>query len=184
MRHIGILIFVHMDIVEFIAVIIQHRRMIQEKLQRPQKKVVKIERVSRLETLLVLNENIVNLLRTEALIGGREPFIRIHHVVFRVRNLSPDFPGWKNLIIDIQNAQNILDHAKLVVVIINGKRALIAELFDIAPEHAHAHGMKRAQPHIPRLFAHQLFNALAHFTGSLVGERQGKNLICRHALFQ
>ena len=110
-----------------------------------------------------------------------KPFVWREHFVFRPGDFRPHLLGLGPAFIQPQGFQPILDHAQLVVVVVNGKGAFIAQLFNIAPQDAYAHGVERAQPHIVRVFAHQLFHAFTHFPGGFIGKRQRQNMPGLHA---
>ena len=65
LRIVRILIFVHHDILEALAVHIQHGRMVNKQFQRFDEKVVKIQGIERFQARFVLDEDRVNLLTAE-----------------------------------------------------------------------------------------------------------------------
>ena len=184
LRVVRILIFVHVDIVEPVAVRLQHRRMLHEQFERFNEQIVEIQRVRAAQTVLVLEIVIVNHLAAVIAVGLLEPLVRTEQAVFRIGNLRPHFLERQDFIVDIELFAKFLQHGHLVVVVVDGETAGIPQAFDIAPQNARAAGMKRGNPHIPGLIARQPVDALAHFLGRLVCECDGQNLRGGHAQFQ
>ena len=183
LRIVRILIFVHHDILEALAVHIQHRRMVGEQFQRLDEKVVKIQGIERFQARFVLDEDRVNLLAAEIAVGMVEPLVRTHQLVLRVGNFCLQFANRQQLIVNILAFQNFLQHRALIVVIINDKRTgIAAEFLNIAAEDFGAGGVECGNPRVVRLIAHQRGNSLLHFLRRLVGERQCQNMVRCHTV--
>ena len=179
---VGVLVFVHMDIVEALPVIIQNRRVIHKQLQGPKQQIVKIQGVGRPEPFLVIGKNFMNLLALIILGAFLEPFVRGQHPVLGVGNPGADLLHWHAVFVHAQGFQPVLDDPVLIVLVINGKRTLITQFFDVPPQNAHANRMEGADPHVRGVGPHQLFHPRLHFPGRFVGKGQGQNMPGLHPM--
>ena len=184
LRVVRILILVYMDIMEAIAIRLQHRRMVRQQLERFHQQVVEIERVRAAQLLLVFGVIIVNQLAAVVAVRLLEPLVRPEQVIFRIGNLCADLFNRQILIVDVQLLAQVLQNGRLVVVVVDGEAAGIAQPLDIAPEDARAAGVERGNPHISGAVVRQPVDALAHFPGGLVGEGNRQDLRGGHAQFQ
>ena len=180
--HIGILVFIHVDIPEFPLVIFQHRGMIDKKLKGTNKQVVKIQRVGSAKLFLIPNKNVMDPLASVIPLGSPEPFIGCHHLVLGVRYGIFDILHGKCLFVDIQRFYGFLDHSFSIVVIIDRKTALISKLFNVTPKDADADGMKGPHPHIVGALSYKAGYPLLHLPGSLVGKGQRHDVVRSHAM--
>ena len=113
-----------------------------------------------------------------------QPLVGRKQAVFRIADIGADRLGRQKLFIDIQLLEHRLDHPLLIVVIIDGKAALIAQLFDIAAQYPAANAVERADPRLARVRAGQAFDAFAHFARGFIGKSQGQDMPGLHAVFQ
>ena len=179
---VGVLILVHHDIAEALAIALQHRRMIRQQLEGLDKQIVKVQGVVGLQAGFILQEDIVDHLAAIVLFGLPEPFIRAHELVLRIGDLGREFADGQELLVDIQPLEDFLQHGLLVIIVINHEGAGVTKLLDIAAEHTGTGGVEGGDPGIFRFIAHHFADALLHFLGSLVGEGQRENIPCGDAV--
>ena len=182
LRIIGILILIYMDITDFSLICFQHRRMQGQKLQRFNNQVVKIQRVGAFQLFFI---GVIDFIHHLAAVIARtlcKPVLRAKQFVLRIGYLALDFARRQELFIDVLPLEDFLDGAHLIIVIIDGKRARISQLFNVPPQNPGASGMKRGNPHIRRMCAGQALNSLAHFCGRFVCKRDGHDRPRRHAM--
>ena len=73
--------------------------------------------------------------------------------------------------------QDRLNEALGVVGVVDREVLGVAQALPVDAEHAHAHGVERADPHAARAqTAHEPVEALAHLAGGLVGEGDGEDV--------
>ena len=171
-----------MHIAEPLAVAFQNGRMIGEQFQRAHQQVVKIEGVAVAQAALVGVVEVVNLLAAEVLCGSLEPFVGTEQAVLGVADLGLDLAQRQGLVVDAELLEQLLEHAGLIVLVIDGKGAGVAQLFDVPPQNAGAHGMKGADPYLTAALAHQGAHALTHLFGGLVGKGDRQNVPRGHAV--
>ena len=181
---VGVLILVHHDVTEALAVAVQHRRMIRQQFQRLDQQIIEVQGIVGLQAGLVLQEHVVDHLAAVVLLRLPEPLVRTHEFVLRIRDLAGQLAGGQELFVNIQPFEDLLQHGLLVVIVINHEGAGIAQLFDIPAEHPGAGGVEGGDPSVLRLIAHHGRDALLHFLGSLVGKSQRKDVPRRHAVIQ
>ena len=179
---IGVLVLVYMHIAESIAVAFQNRRMIGKQLQRPHKEIVEIKGVALLELALVSAVEIVDLLAAEIARRSGKPAVGIEQPVFSVADFALYLPQRKVFIVDIERFIQLFEYCGLIVVIIDGERTGVPQLFDVPSENASAHGMKCAYPDLLAGLADKGGYALAHFSGGLVGKGDRQNIPRRYAV--
>ena len=179
---VGILVFVHVHIAKALAVTLQHGRMVGEQLQRPNQQIVKIQGVAMAQPALVGIIKVMNLLASKILSGGLEPFVGTEQMVLGVADFGLDLAQGQGFIVDTELLEQLLEHAGLIVIVVDGKGAGVAQFFDVPPQNAGAHGMEGADPYLAAAFTHQGAHALTHLFGGLVGKGNGQNIPRRHAV--
>ena len=179
---VGILILVHMDVLKALPIAFQHGRMIGEQFQCAHQQIVEVQRVGGLEPLFVAVVNIVDLLAAEVLLALTEPFVGAEQLVLGVADLALQLPDGQHFIVDIEMLQLLLEHCGLVVLVIDGEGAGVAQLIDIPAQNAGAHGMKGADPNLFAFFAGEGGDALLHFLSRFIGKGNGQNMPRRYAV--
>ena len=180
---VGILVFIHHDIPEPFPVCIKDRGMAGEKLQGLHQQIVKIQRVQAFHPGFICNHDIVDSVAPEITAGLGEPLIRREEPVFGIADFVGGFTQRDEAVIHVQLFIDLFQHTKLVILIIDYKRAGISELFDIPPENSCADGMKSADPgFVCPLGSDQRFNPVLHLPGGFVGECQCENGPCRDSV--
>ena len=119
---------------------------------------------------------VVDLLAAEVLRGGLEPLVRPQQAVLGVADLGLALAQRQRFVINAELLEQLLEHTGLVVVVIDGEGAGVAQLFDIPPQYPGAHGVEGADPYLVSALAHQGAHALAHLSGGLVGKGDRQNM--------
>ena len=174
---VGVLILVHQYVLEPPAVVLQHRRHADEQLQRLEQQIVEVQRVVVAQALLVEAVDVRNLLHAEVLLALGEVFVRREHVHLRVADLGLHLARRVDLVRQVELLEHVLDDGHLVLVVVDGEVVGIAQLLDVAAQYAAAGGVEGGHPQLGRPVAHQLFDALAHLAGGLVGEGDGQYVV-------
>ena len=130
---VRVLIFVHQDVLELPLVIFQYRRMVHKQLEGLGQQVVKVQGAVFHQRLVVGAEYVVQELGAAAFVGLGEPFVRGQKLILGAGNFPADFLGGQVFIVDVELFVQVLDDPELVVVVVDGERALVAELLDIPP---------------------------------------------------
>ena len=184
LRIVRILILIDMDIADFALIGFQHRRMLGKKFQRLNDQIVKVQRIGAFQLFFISVVNIINQLAAIIPFALGEPILRAEQFVFCVGNLAFNFSGRQELVVDIQLFEDFLQRAHLVVIIVNGERTRVAQLFNIQTQNFGTTGVKRRNPNFPCTLACQFFNALTHLFGGFVGKGDGHNRPRRYTVFQ
>ena len=183
LRGVGVLIFVHQNVLKPPLVILEHRRILGEQFQRPDEQVVEVQRVVAAQRLFVLLVDLEVAAVARVAPGVGEPLLRREHPVFRIRDDRAHSARRILLVAQIERLQDGLDDRHAVVGVVDGELPLVAELFDVAAEDARATGVERRDPRLVAGLAGQLLHALRHLARGLVGKRDGQDLPRGHALF-
>ena len=158
---VGVLVFVHEQVLETILVGGQHVGMMLEQQVRVEKQVVEVEGVRRAQALLQA------LVDAGAYLGGR------------VVSFIGEDAGHDELVfrrVDVQFGHDVFHQALRIIVIIDGEALGKAQALAVGAQDAHAHAVEGAHPHAAGGGAHEAAEALAHLGGGLVGERDGQDL--------
>ena len=119
-----------------------------------------LEEVGRLESELVRGQQLILGLAD----GGLDRFRR-----------EPD-------VVDLGSFQGILDDLDAVALIVDGELGIEPQPLGVLPQEASAEAVKRAYP--DAMAGDQRLDALAHFAGGLVGERDGQDVPGLDALLE
>ena len=131
--------------------------------------VVEIEGVRCLQALRVQVEDARKRVRPQHFLPHGEPVL--------VTVDAPTHPlGRKRFGVEPQLLQNGLEHAQLVVVVVDYEVAPPAQGLDVLAKDSHAGGVKCGNPDLSCGFSHQCFHAVAHLGGRLVGERDREDV--------
>ena len=106
-------------------------------------------------------------------------------MIFRVADAAENIPRRQAVVFDLQLGHCQLDGRNLIVVIVNGKIPRQACRRRFAPEEARADRMKRGKPWLRGRdpgAQQELRDAVAHLLRGFVGERDGENGFCGHAV--
>ena len=177
LRDIGVLIFVDQHISEAPLVFFQNLRVILEDGDGFQQQIAKIGGVQGLQSPLIETVEIAAAAVGEALsvafrnAGGRKAAVlpAVDHGGERARGPA--------LLVDVLGRHHLLDQAKLIVGIEDGKIGLQPDELGMAAQDARADGMKSAEPlHAFDRAADQGPDAFLHLARGFVSEGDGQNL--------
>ena len=177
---VGVLILVHADLTEAFLIAVQHLGMLGEQLVRTGEQVIEVHRIGAREAALELCIDARGLLVGGA-VGLQGHLLGRDEGVLCVADDGADGVERVLLWVDVEVSHDVAHQAAGVVVIVDGEVGAVAQKLRILAQDAHAHGMKRANPHATRA-GHQLGKALAHLCRGLVGEGDGQDLPGAHAL--
>ena len=180
---VGVLVFVHQYVAEFVPVVVQHRRLLGEQLQGLDQQVVEVQGVVALQRLLVEPVGLVQLVAAEVVAGFLQPFRGRQQPVLGVGDDGADLLGRVLLVAELQFLRHGLDHRHAVVLVVDGELALVAQLFDVPAQYTGAAGVEGGDPGVLRRLPRQLVHPLGHLPGGFVGEGDGQYVPGRHALF-
>ena len=130
---IRILILIYHDVSEPLLIVLQHIRLRLQKLHGLYKKVVKIQRVVRLELRLVLPIYLRDLLFCEIPSRVQLKLFRKDHLILRRRNRREKRSFLIYFCINIRLPADLLHQGLLIVRIIDGKTVVIPEPVDEPP---------------------------------------------------
>ena len=170
LRVVGVLIFVHQHIAEFVLIVSAYLVIVLQQQHGFEDDIVKIERVGVFHHLFVEGVNLRNgvfiVVIRLLLVGFRQ-----NQVVLCAGNLAHHGARVEGLFVQVEPFERFTDSTLFVVVVINGERFVIAQLFDIAAQDAQAGGMEGVRPDSGRvLFAERAHQALLKLLRGLVGE--------------
>ena len=174
---VGVLVLVHHDIAEAVLVRGQNLVVGVEQLHGLHQKVVKIQRVVLFQPLLVFFVGIrdAHIAKAESLVFLSVLERRSQLVLCR-GDLAENLPLPKVFGVDLKVFAHLLHQCFLVVRVVDGKGGLIAQIFDVAAQDSHAHGVEGGDPDALGAKADQLVDALPHLSRRLIGESDGKNV--------
>ena len=178
---VRVLVLVHADLAEALLVAVEHLRLLAQELERLYQQVVEVHRVRAGQPPVELRVHAGR----RALHGRlrlRGHLLRRHEGVLRLAYLGAHRRQRALLRVEVEVAHDALDQALRVVVVVDREVWLVAQKVGVLAQHAHAHGVERADPHAARAAGQHLAQALAHLGRGLVGERDGQHLPRAHAL--
>ena len=179
---VGVLILVHKDVFEMLAVLGQHLRMVAEKQESIEQQVVEVHRIRLAATLPIALVDIAHgrhpsrLVSLESLAAvcvesGRD------QMVFRVRDACLHHARLVHLIVQFHLFQDVAYQALGIGRVVDGKSRRETQLVSLGMQDAQEHGMERAHPQPPGTFdAYLAGNAFLHLTSGLVGECQRQDV--------
>ncbi len=177
---VGVLVLVDRDVAKAVLVALEHLGPRAQKLVRPDQEVVEVHGVRRAQAPLELRVHERGLL-----LGGRRGealvLLGADEGVLGGGDLGPDHVDRKLLLLDRQRLHDVAHQAARVVIVEDRELPVVAQKVGVLAEHAHAHGVERADPHAARAAREQGLQALAHLGGGLVGEGDGEHLPRAHA---
>ena len=178
---VGVLVLIHQNITEALLIVLQHLRCLLKQRHGLQQQVIKVQRIVRLQLLLVLPVAVCDPPHPEIPARILLKLLRIRAFVFGRGNQRQHLPLLQHLRIDVQGLQHLPHHGSLIICIINRKVTGIADKLDVTPQNPHAHAVEGGNPHLAGSLSHQLIHAVPHFPGRLVREGNGQNIPGLHA---
>ncbi len=172
---VGVLVLVDQNVPEPAPVVLGDVRVVLQQLHRAHDQVVEIEGVRLAQASLVavvrLGEHL--LVRVGGLVGPGE---RRDEFVLQVADLRRQRPGRIPLRIKVELAAHQRHQPLGIVGVIDRERRLEPERLAVRAQDAHAHRVKRADPHRPCTRADELGHPLLHLAGGLVGKGDCEDL--------
>ena len=173
---VGVLVLINVQVLPLRSVAIRNGGRLLQKAQPLEEQVIKVEgfkslelsgvtpRKSSDEALVVRDRAILHLICAEA-------------IVLRAANRAKNearlrLPRrWQVVLF-----QEPLDHARLIVGVVDGEALRESNRLTVAAEHAGAEAVEGAHRHVARRLADHFVKAIPHLGGGLVGEGHGKDL--------
>ena len=175
--HVGILIFVHKDVAEPAAILVQNVGVFLENRHHMQQQIAEIGGVQFDQAALILVIEFDTAMIKSPRIGGGH-LRRGQSAVFPIVDDPGQQPGRPAFFINLVGLNQLLQQAQLIVCVQNGEVGFQPHQFSVAAQQFHADRMKRTQPaHTFDGMAQQMSDTVLHFPRSLVGEGHGQNLI-------
>ena len=160
LRIVGVLVLVHHDVAEAVAVLFQHIRELLEDAHGEDDDVVKVQRVGCLQALLVVVVYLGNHLLTVVASRFPQQVLRGHHFVLCRTDGGKDALGRHHLFLDAQLLERLLDDADRIVGIINSKAALVAQGSNLPTQDAHTRRVEGGCLDVQRLLAQHCLQTL------------------------
>ena len=177
---VSVLVLVDADVAEALLVALEHLGMRGEQLEALDEQVVEVERVGAGEALLELAVDLCRLAQMGCL-GMRLELVDVHEPVLRIGDERADHVGREVLLVDLEVVHDGADEALRIVIVVDREVGAVADKVAVGAQHAHAHGVERADPHAAHAVAQQGLEAVAHLGGGLVGEGDGEDAVGAHA---
>ena len=170
---VGILIFVHHEIAEFVLVKLQHLRALLEQLHSFENQIVKIHGVGVPQALLIEGIGLGNLGKPEIQARLSGEFLRGNQGILGPGNLSQHRLYRQHLLLNAQGFQALL-HAGIVGVV-NGEVAGIPQTVPVPAENPGAGGVEGRGPDVLPLLAQHGAETVFQLSGGLIGKGNGQN---------
>ena len=141
---VGVLIFVHHDILPAVLVIFEDFRFCFKKANSFAKKVVKIQRARFMKFLLICVINPCGHLHSVIAVSFRKvrKILRILKAFLRVADCAKQRFRRKLFFLHIEVFKTFFNNAKAVVGVINGKTFRKVDCFSITAKDSYAHAVK------------------------------------------
>ncbi len=177
LRLVGVLIFVDEDVAEALAVALQHVGMRAEDGEHVEQQVAEVAGVQGAQAVLVGGIELAAAAGTEALRLAEVYFLRGPAAILPAVDEAGELARGPALLVEIGGADQLLEHAQLVVGVEDGEVGLQADELGMAAEHARGDRVEGAEPGHPLDRAAGDFrDALLHLARGLVGEGDGEDL--------
>ncbi len=178
---VGVLELVDEDVLEPLAVVLEHVGVLAEELDDVEQQVVEVHRPGLLQPRLVLGVH-VGVLAGEDVAGVGGGLRGVGELVLPQRDVAVHAAWREALGIEPEVADDVAGEAHGVGLVVDRERARVAEHLGVAPEDAHARRVEGRHPHRLDHRPDEVADALAHLGGGLVGERDGEDVRRPHAL--
>ena len=139
---VGVLILVHHDVAEAVAVFFQHVGVLLENFDGKDDDVVKVQRVCRFQPLLVVAVDLADHLLAVVAVCLPQHVLRGEQLVLGRADRGQNSLWRHHLFLDGQLLERLLDDAHRVVGVVDGEAALISQRGDLPSENAHAGRME------------------------------------------
>ncbi len=166
---VGVLVFIHVDIREPLLVMLQDQWEELEHGNGVQQQVIEVHGVVAPQLFLVGSVNPVDH-PGQVVMHLRAVAVRVDHLVLGVIDKRPHQPGRMAFGIYFHISHDLVDHAQLIVVVVNGEVALITEPLRLAAQDAGAGGVEGGDPDGAGARSSQAMDPPPHLLRRLVGE--------------
>ena len=173
---VGILILIHHDVAEAVAVFFQNVRELLEQLDRQHNDVVEVQCIGCLQALLVKLINLRHDFLTIISARFAQQVLCGHHLVLSGADGGKDSFRSHRLFLDIQLLERILDDTNRVIGIIHRKAPVVPQILNLSAQDSHARRMEGGGLNIQCLFAEHRFQTLLEFSCRFVGKGNGKDI--------
>ncbi len=174
LRLVRVLVLVDQDVLEALAVVVEHVGVVAEQADGVHQQVVEVHRPGLVQPSLVLGIDVgvlavEDVLRPGCDVGGGE------QLVLPQADQPVHAAGCEALGVEVQVADHVAREPHRVGLVVDRELAGIPERVGIGAQHPHARRVERAHPHRPGDRPDEGGDALAHLVGCLVGERDGED---------
>ena len=187
---VGVLILIDEDVLEDVLIVMERARILVEEQAEVGQQVVKIHRVSRLETKLVELIDIGHAVHAfDAVllvdIGSEGIGLVVDEGILRGRDLREDDRGFVYLFVQLFLLADGLDQGLGIGRVVDREIARVAETLRLIAEDAGTDRMERAHPQVAGILGtDEGADTLFHFSGSLVGKSERQDIMRRNALVE
>ena len=174
---------------EDILVVAEHLRFTLKEFTEPDEQVVEVHGVGGLETELVLAVDSRHVVET-FLAAVFFPLCPLHTALADIRVLDGRdtcLHGVRlvDLLIECQFLDDLAQDGFLVLGVVDGEVARIAESFGFLAQDTTTDGVERAHPKVARIFGvHQSLDTLLHLAGGLIGKGKRENTVSGNTLLE
>ena len=175
LRTIGILIFVHQNVLKTVLVLDTDFLMFFQKQHRYHEQIIKVHGVIGTQLLGIKRIDLGHFLLEEILrIPGHR--LRPHQLIFRIGNGILNRAGGILLGVKVQFLQTFLDDHLTVAAVVDNEIALVhARCFHFPPQESGTEGMEGGEPYILSPLANHSIHTFPHFRGGFIGKGNGQN---------
>ena len=170
LRLVGVLVLVDEDVLEALAVRLEHVGVIAEQPDGVDEQVVEVHRPGLVQPGLVLAVH-VGPLAVEDVLGPRRGGVGIDELVLPQADDGVHAARREPFGVEGEVADHVAGEPDGIGLVVDRERAGVAEPVGVRPEDAHARRVERAHPHRPDDRTDERPHPLAHLVGRLVGER-------------
>ena len=187
---VGVLVLIDEDVLEDVLIVMERARVLVEEEAEIGQQVVKIHRVSRLETQLVELIDIGHAVHAfDAVllvdIGSEGIGLVVDEGILRSGDLSEDDRGFVYLFIQLFLLADGLDQGLGVGRVVDREIARVAETLRLIAEDAGTDRMEGTHPQVAGVLGtYEGADTLFHLPCSLVGKSEGQNIMRRNALVE
>ncbi len=171
---VGVLVLVDEDVLEPLAIALEHVGVLAEQAHDVGEQVVEVHRACLLEARLVLAED-VGVFAVEDVGCGGGRFVGGDQLVLLQRDQRVDPARREALGIESEVADHVAGEPDRVGLVVDGELARVSEPIAVGAQDADARRVERRHPHRLDDRPDEGSDPLAHLGGGLVGERDGED---------
>ena len=182
LRHVGVLKLVDEQVAVAGVVLVLHFLDIFQQLRRPHQEVVKIQGVLARQRLLVISIDAgaslypMSAIFVLGIIGSFGHTAGVLEAAFGGGNARENGSGGVSFAIHVRQLHRGLERVQLVVLIVYGEVPIQADTFTMSAQNAGAHGVEGAHSDGFAAAEQQPIEAVSHFPGGFIGERDRQYL--------